>query len=162
MILVVADTGPLHYLVLIDAIGVLPHLYDRAVIPMAVHRELTHPHSPAAVAQWAATLPSWCEVQSATQLDEGSTLGPGETEAIALAQELMADVVLMDDKAARREARGRGMLVTGTIGVLADAADHDLIDLAEAFNRLVGTTFYADPELIQQLLTRDAERRKQE
>ena len=42
MILVVADTSPIHYLVLIEAIGFLPQLYDRVVLPSAVVAELTH------------------------------------------------------------------------------------------------------------------------
>jgi predicted nucleic acid-binding protein len=49
MRLVVADTGPLNYLVLIDAIDVLPSLFDRTFIPAAVYRELTHPEAPAEV-----------------------------------------------------------------------------------------------------------------
>ena len=42
MILVIADTGPIHYLVLVEAIGVLPRLYDRVIIPRAVLAELSH------------------------------------------------------------------------------------------------------------------------
>lgn len=46
MILVVADTGPIRYLVLIEAIEVLARLYDRVVLPPAVLAELTHAHAP--------------------------------------------------------------------------------------------------------------------
>ena len=59
MILVVADTGPIRYLVLIEAIEVLARLYDRVVLPQAVFAELTHAHAPEAVQRWAATLPDW-------------------------------------------------------------------------------------------------------
>ena len=49
MILVVADTGPLCYMILIEAVGLLPRMYDRVVIPSAVLAELAHPKAPAAV-----------------------------------------------------------------------------------------------------------------
>lgn len=52
MSLVVADSGPIHYLVLCETIGVLPKLYDRLVIPAAVADELTHARTPPAVARW--------------------------------------------------------------------------------------------------------------
>ena len=62
MILVVADTGPLCYLILIEAVGLLPRMYDRVVIPSAVMAELAHPKAPAAVKTWAGSLPTWAEV----------------------------------------------------------------------------------------------------
>jgi len=52
MRLVVADTGPLNYLLLIEAIDLLPKLFDRVFIPAAVHRELAHPLAPGPVRAW--------------------------------------------------------------------------------------------------------------
>ena len=97
MILVVADTGPICYLALIEAADILARLYDRVVLPSAVLAELTHPNAPAAVKAWASRLPAWVEVRRATHVDAGSVLGPGEAEAIALAQELKADSLLLDE-----------------------------------------------------------------
>jgi hypothetical protein len=77
MILVVADTGPLHYLILIEAAGLLPRLYDRVVIPSAVLRELTHQKAPAAVKTWAAALPAWAEVKTASHAELDDILDPG-------------------------------------------------------------------------------------
>jgi hypothetical protein len=54
MILVVADTGPLRYLIVIEAIGLLPRLYDRVIIPSEVLAELRHPNAPLAVKTWAS------------------------------------------------------------------------------------------------------------
>lgn len=159
MTLVIADTGPIHYLILIDAIGILPELYDRVLLPAAVRNELTHPNSPASAKKWIAALPPWCEIRHAVATELVAGLGPGETEAIALAQEVGADLILLDDRAARGEALRRGLLVAGTIGVLADASEHGLIGLPEAFDRLSRTTFYAAPGLIAEVLARDVERR---
>jgi predicted nucleic acid-binding protein len=49
--IVVSDTSPIHYLLLIDRIHLLPDLFGRVVIPPAVARELAHPSAPAEVKQ---------------------------------------------------------------------------------------------------------------
>jgi predicted nucleic acid-binding protein len=54
MRLVVADTGPINYLVIIDTIDVLPKLFDMIFVPRAVHDELAHLDAPAAVREWIA------------------------------------------------------------------------------------------------------------
>ena len=57
---VVADTTPLHYLILIEHIHVLPALFADVWIPTAVLSELTQPQTPAAVSDWAAVPPPGC------------------------------------------------------------------------------------------------------
>jgi hypothetical protein len=57
-----------------------------------------------------------------------SDLDPGERAALALARELNADPVLLDDAAGRREALALRMRITGTVGVLRLAAESGLID----------------------------------
>jgi predicted nucleic acid-binding protein len=152
MILVVADTGPLCYLILIDAIELLPRLFDRVVIPSAVLSELIHPRVPVAVKIWVDTLPSWVEVRAASHIELDDILDPGEAEAIILAEQLKADSLLLDEMEARREALRRGLPVAGTIGVLEKAAERNLINLSEAFSRLARTNFHIAPELLQQAM----------
>jgi predicted nucleic acid-binding protein len=160
MTLVVADTGPIHYLVLIEAIDVLPRLYDRIIIPTSVHRELRHPNAPILVKQWTASLPGWAEIRAASRIELLGILGSGEAEAIALAQELQADSLLLDETEARQEALRRKLPVSGTIGVLEKAAERGFLILAEAFQRLARTNFRMTRELVQQAFQRDALRRK--
>jgi predicted nucleic acid-binding protein len=112
--LAVSDSGPLHYLVLCEAVGVIPKLYGQLVIPAAVARELVHPHTPAAVRSWAETPPQWARIQSPTRIDPATHLGPGEREAIALALELNATQLLVDDRAAR--GRQATASCTGRLG----------------------------------------------
>src|SRR5260370_650757 len=57
MRLVVADTGPLNYLVLIEASEILPKLFDAIIVPEAVKAELVHPSAPAAGAGRARKTP---------------------------------------------------------------------------------------------------------
>jgi predicted nucleic acid-binding protein len=47
--LVVADTGPLNYLVLIEAVGVLSELFEQVLIPASVYKELGHADAPGSV-----------------------------------------------------------------------------------------------------------------
>jgi predicted nucleic acid-binding protein len=157
MRLVVADTGPINYLVLIDAIGVLPKLFERVFVPAAVHAELIDAEAPAGVRTWIAHAPEWLEVrpnpESDNSLDE-STLDEGERAAIALARAISADLVLMDDRAGVAVARQHGLAVTGTLGVLELAARRGLIDLPSALTRLKSTNFRYPPEIVDALLAR--------
>jgi|ERR1700733_12857453 predicted nucleic acid-binding protein len=61
--IVVADAGPLHYLVLIGAVDVLPPLYTRVLVPETVAAELQDAHTPATVRAWIARPPQWCEIR---------------------------------------------------------------------------------------------------
>jgi predicted nucleic acid-binding protein len=61
--IVVADTSPLNYLILMGKADVLPAIYGRVLTPNAVLVELRHPGAPAAVLAWSATPPAWLEIQ---------------------------------------------------------------------------------------------------
>jgi predicted nucleic acid-binding protein len=162
--LVVADTSPIHYLVLIQHEAILPALYEQVVIPLAVLADLQQSRTPDAVRAWVAHPPAWLEVRQPRQaLDarQFPRLGAGEREAIALAQELHAPLLLIDDADGRVEAERQALTATGTLGILENAAIHGLIDLPSALTRLQATTFRARPELFQDLLTRDAVRKQQ-
>jgi predicted nucleic acid-binding protein len=161
--LVVADTSPLHYLVLIQHDAVLPALYERVAIPPAVLADLQHSRTPALVRAWAAHRPAWLEVRQPGQVLDARRfprLGAGEREAIALARELQAPLLLIDDADGRAEAERQALTATGTLGILEAAAIHGLIDLPVALTQLQATTFRARPELFQDLLTRDAARKR--
>jgi len=160
--IVIADTTPLNYLVLIDQPHLLPQLYGRVLIPQAVYDELRQERTPAPVRAWVANRPAWLEVrQASVPLDsELEELDRGEREAIALALELQADLLILDDRDARVEASRRNLVVIGTLRVLEDAAQLGLVDLPRALLRLQQTTFRASPYLVRALLDRDAERNK--
>jgi predicted nucleic acid-binding protein len=159
--IVVADTTPVNYLVLIEAADLLPRLFDHVVIPPAVFAELEDPETPPAVRTWLANAPSWLKVQTLSfGPDRGlDFLDAGEREAIALAEELKADHILLDERDARREAARRNLPFIGTLGILRKSAQLDLIDLPSMLARLQQTTFFVSPEVIQSLLQEDTQRR---
>ena len=109
---VVADTSPINYLVLIGQIDLLIRLYTRILIPPAVLAELKHPLAPKPVRDWACDTPKWLEVLSPKDSLTLAQLDLGETEAIALATEMHAEVLLIDEQAGRQEAVRRGLRVS--------------------------------------------------
>jgi predicted nucleic acid-binding protein len=154
--IVIADTTPLNYLVLIDRVGILSGLYGRVLIPGAVWQEFQRPETPEAVRAWLAERPAWLEIRRVEKSTEPALrhLGLGEREAIALAEKVRADRLILDDQAARRVATRRKLTVIGTLGVLVEAAERGLVDLSDAIARLEQTTFYVSPEVLEPLLQR--------
>ena len=152
--IVVSNTSPLNYLILIEAIDILPILFGTLAIPSTVCQELQHPDAPTPVQIWASHLPNWINVQPICLVDTSllQWLDPGETEAILLAQKLKADLVLLDDLQAREIAKKQGLQVTGIIGLLDRAASQGLIDLPNAIQKLQQTSFRVSDRLLQELL----------
>jgi predicted nucleic acid-binding protein len=77
---VVADTGPIHYSVLIGHIEVLPALFEKVVIPAAVLDELTRTEAPKAVREWIQTAPEWLEVHPIGLFDDSALEGLDDGE----------------------------------------------------------------------------------
>jgi predicted nucleic acid-binding protein len=153
--LVIADTGPVNYLLLIGHIEILPTLFEKVILPSAVKDELANPDTPLSVRNWIAAPPLWVDVcHTASPLTNASMgeLGAGETAAITLAVELHADLLLMDDRRGVIAALQRGLTVTGTMGLLARAAKHGILDLADAFDKLKRTNFRYRQEIMDVLL----------
>lgn len=81
--IVIADTGPINYLVLIDAVEVLQPLYTRVIVPQAVVEELSQQGTPAPVLAWIRQPPSWLEVRPDPPSDPTlDFLDPGERAAL--------------------------------------------------------------------------------
>jgi predicted nucleic acid-binding protein len=152
--IVIADTSPLNYLIVIGAADLLPFLYGSIHIAPACASELSAPGTPEGVRRWFENKPDWLLVTAPQDTSDPRfvRLDIGEREAIALAVQLTADLVLIDERDGRAAARACGLTVVGTLRVLADAAAMGAVDLAEAFARLRSTTFRGDPRLMDLLL----------
>ena len=151
--IVVSDTSPLNYLVLIQAIDVLPSLFGEVLIPPAVARELTHPKSPGPVCDWLSARPNWLQIWVPSRPLAIGRLGPGEVEAIALALEVDADQLLIDDAAGKKAAKRLGLSAVGVLAVLDLAGRRGLLDFPKALSRLEAeTNFRLSPALRDALL----------
>ncbi len=154
--IVVSDTTPLHYLILLDQIHLLPELLGNFVIPEIVSRELQADKTPVKIKAFMAEPPEWLEIVSDTGIiDEGLLeIDAGEREAILLAEQLGADGILIDDKAGRIAAIERGIFVIGTLGVLEIAAIDGLIDFKKEISRIQRLGFYVTKDLEKFFLER--------
>lgn len=157
--IIVADTGPVNYLILSGHIHLLPQLYGSLILPSSVHRELLHSKAPQVVQHWANALPVWAEVRVPHDCNRFADLGPGEREAIALALETKADFLLMDETQGRQTAVQQGIRVKGTLGVLEEAANRHLIDLTEAVGKLQSTGIFLAEDIVQGVLDRHRKER---
>ena len=149
--IVVADSGPLHYLILLEQVDLLRRFYGQVLVPEAVANELSTSGAPAVVRDWITAPPSWVEVRHvAPDVVAAITddLDLGERSAIALAETLHADLLLIDEAAGRAEAKRRHLRVTGTLGVLRSGAEQGLVNVPDLLERLKATSFYLDETLL--------------
>lgn len=156
MNLVVGDTGPINYLIQIDAIEVLPRLFDRMLVPSSVHLELRSAAAPELVQTWTGKLPSWCEIRHIDPFlpETFPGLSTADREVISLAKETGA-FALIDDLAARKAARSLMIPLVGTLGILELAAMNGLISLPEALSRLRHTNIHLAEHLYDEVLRRN-------
>jgi predicted nucleic acid-binding protein len=167
MAVVVSDASPLICLGAIRHFNLLRLLYGEVLIPEAVWPEITHAPAFATAASLHVAAEArdagWLQVASAgnrpliTQLE--TVLDPGEAEAISLAVERSASLLLIDERDGRQVARTLGLPIIGTLGVLlrAKALGHTpaikplLTELVEQHH------FRLHPGLVQQVLTEASE-----
>lgn len=163
--IVVADASPLILLGKLELLGVLPKLFDRVVTPGEVYLEVTsgeeeRPGSRAVrQAEWLEVLASVSEAQDALYATLRAELDRGEAAAIALADSMGAELLLIDERQGRRVARRLGLKVRGTIGVLVRARRKGLIDrLQPVLERLQESGGWITEDLIHSALESVGER----
>jgi predicted nucleic acid-binding protein len=121
-LIVISDSSSLIAIAAVGHLELLRTLYGEVVVPTAVWNEVTAPNRPGAGdlvnTDWIRAVP----VSNRIAIGQLSTpVGQGEAEAIALAMELGADVLLIDERRARKLALGLGLPVTGVLGVLLES-----------------------------------------
>ncbi|MEO1147792.1 MAG: DUF3368 domain-containing protein [Cyanobacteria bacterium J06638_22] len=133
---------------------VLHHLYGHVIIPLAVADELGAAQAPLVVRNWILNPPDWLQIQSVenSEIVNPSKLDPGEQEAILLAEQINADLIILDDKATRTIAAQLQLKTIGLLGILKDAANEGLLDLEAAFDQLRDAGFWVSPGLLDRLL----------
>ncbi len=146
----IVDSSCLIGLEAVGCLTVLESLYGTVLVPAAV------------AAEWRSPVLPWMVVQAAQNQALVQSLrmdiGPGEAEAIALAIEARAARTVLDDKKARRIARGLGVTVTGTLGVLLRAKQRRIIPaLRPVLDALQGVGFRVSDSLRERALRQAGE-----
>lgn len=120
---VIANSTPLIVLCGIGRLDILRELYEEIAIPAAVFREVTAKDDSACAQIRSAG--EWIHVEGIKDYSEKkmykAKLHDGEVEVMILAQEQDADLVILDDNAAKKTAKYLGLSVTGTLGALVKA-----------------------------------------
>lgn len=156
--LAVSNTTPLRYLIAIAEEWLLERLFGQVFIPPAVQAELTDARTPTKVRQWMSVPPRWLQkrpIETAKEDKFSATLHAGEREAILLAEQLRAGVVLIDEYHGRAVALSRGLPVSGTLGVIERAdAIGILSDLPGTIQKLRAAGFYIVESLEREIVAR--------
>lgn len=153
--IVISDTSPITNLAAIAQLDLLRQLYDSIVIPRAVYNEMAGVNREVPGAAEVQSL-DWIQTQTLNnpervrEIRQG--IDQGEAEAIVLALELEADLLLMDERRGRAVAARYGLSVTGLLGVLLQAKQNHLIaavkplldQLIAQVNFRVSTQLYAE------------------
>jgi predicted nucleic acid-binding protein len=159
-VIIVSDTSALTNLAAIDHLKLLHQLYGQVLIPEAVSRELKAIVPPVSGAV-EVDMNSWLQVKTVSdrgvveRLHNESRLDPGESEAIALALELDADLLLIDERRGRAEANRLGVRITGLLGILIEAKQKGLVEAVKPLmDGLIATSeFRISSALYDQILT---------
>lgn len=119
---VVSDTTPILSLLKVGQLNLLNQLYGKLIILQAVFDEVEAGRHKDFYTDLYKL--NWVDVRTIAnreQLEKLSNLGAGEAEAITLANEIKADLVLIDERIGRFYARKLGLKLSGTLGVLLKA-----------------------------------------
>lgn len=161
--IIISDTTPLRYLIQIEKVDILEKLFGKIIIPEKVAEELQRAKTPQKVKDLIQSNPAWLEIRKAdlSVFTPQKRIDDGEREAFALAIELNADAVLLDDKSATSEAERLSLKVIPTFTILEGAAESGLIDLRQTIDDIRKTSFRLPPEdEIQAMFERDRKRQE--
>jgi predicted nucleic acid-binding protein len=125
---VISDTSPISNLMHIELIHLLQNLYSEVIIPVAVYEELSViPQQQSIIDQQ-----NWISIRSVENQERVEELllhlDRGESEAIVLAQESQADLLLIDELKGRSIANQKAIRTIGLLGVLIEAKENKLVN----------------------------------
>jgi len=157
--LVIADSGPIFSLALIDKLDILDSLFDEVKIPQAVWEEITFDLTKTDYQIIFSFFRN--RIQRISGFNELIIImDSGESESVMLYKEMQADFLLIDDKKARNIAENFGINCIGVIGLLAVAKDHGLIkELRPLFKTFLLNKRFYSLELLNAILIKTGEER---
>jgi uncharacterized protein len=150
-VIVVSDSSPLIGLGDIGKLDLLRALYGSLLVPPDVSEEFT-------AGQVPRPLPGWVEVREVANRSLVAVLQAevhrGEAQAIVLAVELQAELVLLDDHHGRRMAAGLGLRHIGVLGILLEAKRRGLLEAIRPLidDLIVNRSFWVSEDLRRRVL----------
>jgi hypothetical protein len=131
--MIISNSTPLIAFVRIGELELLRQIVQHVFVPEAVWREVTEAGDRPGTEEIRNA--SWVEVRAVRTIPPEllPLLDRGEVEVIALAEELTADELLLDERAARAVAVARGLKIIGSAGLLARAKQHGMITSVRPF-----------------------------
>lgn len=151
---VVSNTTPLITLAIIDKLDILRELYGKIYIPNAVLEEVKA--GKGKIGYFEIDTIEWIIPQKITNkfsMNYLIDLDDGEAETIILAEELQADIVLIDEKLARGFAEMRGLTLSGSLGVLLEAKKSGIISTVKPLlEKMLANRRYLSEKIILDLL----------
>ncbi|MFC1751391.1 DUF3368 domain-containing protein [Pseudomonadota bacterium] len=160
--IVVSDTTAITYLAQIKAIDLLKRLFTNIFIPQAVYDELTDHGDHIAGAIEVQRLP-WIKVKHVKSYDEYTSkfhieLDPGESQAIGLALDIGADLLIIDEVDGRQVAKTQGLNIAGMLGIFIKVKEEGIILAVRPYlNKLRRTNFRLSPVLYNKVLEQAGE-----
>ncbi|MYD88629.1 MAG: hypothetical protein F4018_15125 [Acidobacteria bacterium] len=156
MATVISDAGPLIALARVDSLFVPKALFSRIHIPEAVRDECARKPGEDTRRIEQAIGDGWIRVVSVkpgpAERRFSLSLGRGETEAIQLALETTQSLLIVDDRLARRQALQCGLAYVGTVRMLLEAEERQVIRDAEAtVHRITASGYRISPRILEQL-----------
>ncbi len=155
--LVIADSGPIFSLAVVDKLEILNILFDSVRIPIAVWEEIVSNKSTQQYQKIHLFFKD--KIERIVGFNELSFLMDyGESEAVILYKELQADFLLIDDKKARKIAENLGLNCIGTIGLLLAAKDKKIVaELKPLFETLIQNKRFYSIALLNTILAKQKE-----
>ena len=150
--LVIADSGPIFSLALLDKLNILSDLFDDVKIPQAVWNEITFDKTKPDYQKICTFFDDkTCKISGINEL--AFVMDYGESESLILYKELQANFLLIDDKKARRIAESLNVNCIGVLGLLSVANDKGLIiSLKPVFETLLKNKRFYSIELLNAIL----------
>ena len=160
--IVVSDTTPLIYLMKVSKLGLLEPLFQEVLIPVSVYAELTTNPNFEDEARQIKDCPfikvvTVKEHKAVDVLQRSAGLDLGESEAIVYADDIKADVLLMDEAKGRQVAKAMGLYIMGTVGVLLFAYEESIMsgsDVVKALTQLRRANRHIGEDVIKYALSK--------
>jgi predicted nucleic acid-binding protein len=153
-VIVVSDNSVLSCLAVIGELDLLRRLYGKVTITETIRREAVHTSAPKHLRELFSQSPDWIRVipDGSPYLEETGALDAGEASAITLAWRYRdSTLLIIDEKRGRKVASALGLRITGTAGLLTDAAAAGLVDFEDAFLRMSQTGFRLSAQVVETL-----------